>query len=200
MKDDLRKEQLKFKVITQSKRMLTRVLILAVFVLILLPFWTSFQDALTRLVMRIELYKSLQDVIVPYELRVIGTLLTLVGLPIRVGNAYIEWTKAGGGNEVIYLAWNCIGWQSFLLLMASIVFGFGRKYTISSQALSLVFGIAGLFLVNVTRLAFTALLAVYAPKVFTIIFHNYLAALATIVWLFFFWWFSYSFVLEARES
>ena len=96
MLGSLERKQLRFRIVRQSKKTLSTVLILVVLVLVILPFWTSFQDLLTRLVMRVGWYRALQDVIVPYELRVIGTVLTLFGFPIRVGTAYIEWTKSSG--------------------------------------------------------------------------------------------------------
>ena len=198
--DDLKEEQLKFKVFSESKRVLSRVLILVVLVLIILPFWTSLQDFLTQLIMRIELYKSLQNVIVPYELRVVGTLLTLAGLPVRVGNAYIEWTKASGGNEVIYLAWNCIGWQTLVLFIVTLLTGLSGRHSVSSKAESLAIGILGTYLVNIIRLVLVVLVYFNVGRPFGVIFHDYFSNIFTLGWLFFFWWFSYSFILESKGT
>lgn len=34
--------------------------------------------------------------------------------------------------------------------------------------------------------------------IFALLIHDYFAAITTIAWLFFFWWFAYSFVLETK--
>jgi len=200
MTDNLEAKQLRFRVFREGKRVLIRVLILAVLVLVFLPFWTSLQDALTRFVMKIELYKGLQDVIVPYELRVIGTLLTLGGLPIRVGNAYIEWTKTSGGNEVIYLAWNCIGWQTLVLFIVTLITGLSGKHSIFSKLETLVIGVLGTYLVNILRLSLVVVVYFIVGRPIGIVFHDYFSNLFTLGWLFFFWWFSYNFVLEERNT
>lgn len=57
----------------------------------------------------------------------------------------------------------------------------------------------GTFWINLLRIALTVLLAAFAMPVFRIVLHDYLAAIVTITWLFGFWHFSYSFVLEERN-
>jgi exosortase/archaeosortase family protein len=181
-----------------SKRTFVKVLILLVLILLILPFWASFQDFLTQLIMKIELYKSLQNVIVPYELKVTGTILSIVGIPIRVGNAYIEWTKAGGGNEVIYLAWNCVGWQTLVLFVITLMTGLSGNHTITSKGETLVIGILGTYLINILRLVLVVFVYFVVGRPIGIVFHDYFSNLLTIAWLFFYWYFSYSFVLESK--
>lgn len=193
-------QQLRFKAITQSKKTLASVLILLVLVLVALPFWTSFQDLLTRLVMRMEWYRVLQDLVVPYELRVIGTLLTLVGFPVRVGRAYIEWTTASGGNEVIYLAWNCVGWQTLVLFVLTLFTGLSGSYKMLSKLETLAIGILGTYLINMFRLAIVVAVYFWVGRPFGIVFHDYFSNLLSLAWLFVFWWFSYSFVLETKDA
>ena len=196
---DLHSTQLKFKTLTNSKRILSRVIILGIFVLIILPFWTSFQDFLTRVVMGLGWYRNLQNVVVPYELKIVGTLLTLAGLPVRVGNAYIEWTKASGGNEVIYLAWNCVGWQTLVLFAITLMTGLSGNHTIASKGETLIIGVLGTYLINVFRLVLVVLVYFVAGRPFGIVFHDYFSNILTVAWLFGYWWFSYSYVLEERK-
>lgn len=196
---DYQEKQLRFRVLGEGKKVLVRVVILVVLVLLILPFWTTFQDALTRLIMRIELYKSLQNIIVPYELRIVGTLLTLGGLPIKVGNAYIEWTKAAGGNEVIYLAWNCVGWQTLVLFVITLATGLSGRHTLISKGETLAIGILGTYLINMFRLALVVAVYFWVGRPLGIVFHDYFSNLLTLGWLFFFWWFGYSFVLEPKK-
>ena len=198
MDKKLESKQLRFRVFSQSKRTLTGVLTLVVLILIILPFWTSFQDVLTRFIMQIGLYRSLQDIIVPYELRIIGTLLTLAGFPVRVGQAYIEWTKASGGNEVIYLAWNCVGWQTLVLFGITLITGLSGRHTLASKGETLAIGILGTYLINVLRLVLVVVVYFIAGRSYGIVFHDYFSNLLTLSWLFLFWHFSYSFVLEPK--
>lgn len=199
MDKKLEQSQLRLKVFSQSKRTLTEVLTLVVLVLIILPFWTSFQDLLTRLVMNLGWYRSLQQVIVPYELRIVGTLLTLLQFPVRVGNAYIEWTKASGGNEVIYLAWNCVGWQTLVLFAITLITGLSGNHTKTSKFETLAIGILGTYLINVLRLVLVVVVYFVVGRPLGIVFHDYFSNLLTLAWLFFFWWFSYSYILEPKK-
>ena len=183
-----------------AKQTLSKILILLVLLLLILPFWTTFQDLLTQLIMRIEVYKSLQNLIVPYELKVTGTILSIAGIPIRVGNEYIEWTKAGGGNEVIYLAWNCVGWQGGLLLIVSLFAGLRGAFSTLSRIKCVLFGLFGTLLVNIFRMSLIAIGIYYVNSLAAQIVHDYFAAFLTLIWLIFFWWFSYSFILESKKA
>jgi exosortase/archaeosortase family protein len=194
----LRSRQLRFGVVDQTKRTLAGVLILLVLVLVILPFWTSVQDVLTRFIMRVGWYRTLQNWIVPYELRIIGTVLTLVGMPIRVGQAYIEWTGVSGGNEVIYLAWNCVGWQTLVLFVITLFTGLSGEYKLLSKLETLAIGVLGTYLVNIFRLALVVVVYFLVGRPFGIVFHDYFSNIFTLVWLFFFWWFAYAFVLEEK--
>lgn len=198
--DELEKSQLRLKVYRHSKRTLTGVIILVVLVLVILPFWTSFQDVLTRFIMRVGWYRSLQNVIVPYELRIIGSLLNILRFPVKVGSAYIEWTKKTGGNEVIYLAWNCVGWQTILLFVITLFSGLSGKHTLLSKLETLAIGILGTYLVNILRLTLVVVVYFFVGRPFGIVFHDYFSNLLTLAWLFGFWHFSYSFVLEAKDA
>lgn len=179
----------------KSKTTFQIILLMLALSLALLPLATSLNEGLTRVVEKMFWYKLLEQYVVPYESKILAGVLSAVpGVEVYSNIRGIELN-----GMQIYVTWNCIGWQSFLLLLVSVGVGFGRHFSIRSQILAFVFGSLGLFLVNVFRLSLTSLLAVYAPEVFTILFHNYFAALLTIAWLFFFWWFSYSFILEERQ-
>lgn len=171
------------------------IIVLAAVVLALLPFWTSFQDVLTRWVMSVGWYRSIQNVIVPYELRVISTILSLIGIPLRAGNAYIEWTKSGGSRETIYLAWNCVGWQTLVLFLVTLATGLSGKYRLSSKIEAFLIGILGTYLLNIGRLVLVILVYFAAGRPFGTVFHDYFSNLLTLVWLVVFWWFSFRYVL-----
>ncbi len=179
----------------KTKRTFQIILLMLAISLAILPLATSLNEGLTQVVEKMFWYKWLETYIVPYESRILAGVISLIpGVEVYSNIRGIELN-----GMQIYVTWNCIGWQSFLLLLVSVAVGFGKRFTTSSQLMAFIFGVGGLFLVNVFRLSATAILAVYSPKIFTILFHNYFAALLTIAWLAFFWWFGYSYILEERK-
>ncbi|OGD92418.1 hypothetical protein A3C33_04580 [Candidatus Curtissbacteria bacterium RIFCSPHIGHO2_02_FULL_42_58] len=94
---------------------------------------------------------------------------------------------------------NCIGWQSLVLFGLTVFTGFGGKFTKISLLQAFMIGVLGTFLMNVLRITVVALIAFFAGRLPAVIFHDYFSVVVTIGWLFFFWWFSYAFVLEERS-
>ena len=171
--------------------------IIAVVMLIMLPFLTTFQDVLTRLVLKFDLYDGFQNLIVPYELKILSTILNMAGIDARAGLSYIMFTK-DGKNEVIFLAWNCIGWQSFVFLLVSLVSGLSGNFTRGSKIQAFLIGILGTYLINILRLTLVVVVYFARSREFGIMFHDYFSNLLSVIWLFLFWWISFSFVLEER--
>lgn len=170
---------------------LTLALILAI-----LPFATAFNEFLTGVVENLALYRPIQHFLVPYISKVmVGILQHLPGLEVGV---YPYGVVINGVD--VRITWNCLGWQSFLLFFASCFVGLRGTYTKISKGEAILFGFLGTFLVNLFRLIFTAALVGWWRGLFVILFHNYFSTFITIIWLFFFWWFSYSFVLETKDD
>jgi exosortase/archaeosortase family protein len=180
----------------KTKKHIQYLILVLVITLMVLPFATSFNEALTKLVEGMFWYGWMQTYIVPYEARVLSGVLDLIPGVIVYPN--IRGIELNGTQ--IYVTWNCIGWQSLILLVVSVAFGFSKKYTLTSIFGAFIFGVCGMFIVNVARLVFISLLAVYTPGIFVLVFHNYLSAFLTVGFLIFFWWFSYSFILETKET
>jgi len=63
-----------------------------------------------------------------------------------------------------------------------------------------VFGVLGAFLSNLFRMAFNTSLAYYWNSLAAMIIHDYFASFIALIWMVFFWWFSYSFVLEPKAE
>lgn len=118
--------------IASEKSKFSSIFILFVVMLISLPFLTTFQDILTRIVMYFSWYRWLQYVIVPYEMRVLTSLLNLLHIHSQAEAAYIQFMK-NGKPEVIYLIWNCVGWQSLLIFLLTIITGFSGNFTLWSK-------------------------------------------------------------------
>lgn len=166
--------------------------LLAVF-LAILPFLVTFNEILTHMVERFRLYMWVQERIVPIEVKMVGVLVSPLG---------IDYLAHQNGMTVngIYagMTWNCIGWQSLLLLIITLIVGLRGNYTLWSKVETILIGLLGTFLVNLLRLTLIVIILAYSRPLFAVVYHDYLAAIVTILWLFGFWYFSYAFVLEEK--
>jgi len=180
----------------KQKKVFLAILLVLVLVLATAPFLVTINEVLTRIVERNLLYGWIQKSIVPLEAKMMGVILMPFGYEygFSPSNSIIVVNGLRMG-----ITWNCLGWQSFLLLMVSLVVGLRGRYRRWSMLEALVIGVLGTFWLNIARMLLTVLLAVHAPPIFRVVYHDYLAAITTVVWLFAFWWFSYSFVLEEAE-
>lgn len=180
----------------REKQTFALIFALLIALLVVLPFLVTFNEALTHLVERFNLYMWIQEKVVPIEVKMVGVLVKPLGVD------YVAYKGGMMVNGVFArLTWNCIGWQSLLLLTITIVTGlYGRSYTFWSKTETVMIGFLGTFLVNLLRLVIVVILLAYFRPLFAIVYHDYLAAIVTIIWLFVFWWFSYSFVLEEKAN
>lgn len=171
--------------------------------LALLPFVTTFNTILTEIINSVGLYQAIQDRLVPWESSLIVVIVRWLGI-----NAFLLPKEEVGafviqkGSEYIPadLQWNCLGWQSLVLLALSFIAGLQGNFTNLSRIECIAIGLLGTFLLNILRMVFITVGIYYINTAFALLVHDYFAALTTILWLFFFWWFSYSFVLENREN
>lgn len=182
-----------------NKSLVSNFWILIVVCSVLLPFIIAGQDVLTRLILKFEWYRIIQDTIVPYELSVIATLLESVGVVARGGPGYVQYMK-DGQPQVIFLAWNCVGWQSFMFLAITLISGLSGNYTRRSKIEAILIGLLGTYLVNIFRL--TTVVWVYAnySRDFAKLYHDWLSNIFTIVWIIVFWWIIFRYVLEEKRQ
>src|SRR3990167_6902586 len=170
-----------------------------VLVLILMPFLATFNDILTRIVINLRAYSLIRDYVVPFEVRMVAVILTVLGFDVGVTREYVVL----GRTEpfVAEIIWNCIGWQSILFFIITAYIGLqGNRYTNLSKFKAFLIGALGTFLVNIIRIAVVVVVAYLFGGFTGRIVHDYGSLLAIIGWLFFFWWFSYSFVLEDKHA
>lgn len=184
---------------SQKQTFLYIFLIFAV-ALMFMPFIATFNDILTRLAMRFDTYQLIEDYIVPWEIRMVGVILYPFGFKPQIVGEYL----AIGGERnpfLIEIAWNCIGWQSLLFFLLTGWVGLqGDRYSNKSKLKAWMIGFLGTFLVNLFRIAAVAIVANYFGQSVAILFHDYGSTLVVVGWLFFFWWFAYSFVLEEKQE
>jgi exosortase/archaeosortase family protein len=171
--------------------------------LLLLPPFAALNSILTHWLDTSGWYHPIQDHIVPLEARLVSAAISLVGIKARVvsGNplAALYMVKQGTMYP-LDLEWNCLGWQSALLLVISLIAGLRGKFSFFSRVKCLLFGLLGTLLINVFRMSIIASLIYYVSSFAGYIIHDYFAAFITLVWLVFFWWFSYGYLLESIEG
>jgi exosortase/archaeosortase family protein len=175
------------------------VLIMAAILVMILPFVTTFNEFLTRIVETTGMDRFLTDWIVPIEARMLAVILRLVGIPSMVSTTSIYLDK-GGFYLPIYINWNCVGWQSFILYAITLITGIQGPFTKASKIEAMVVGFLGTFLVNLLRIASVAVVAYIWGQLPAVIYHDYGGTLIILVWLFIYWWFSHGWLLELMEQ
>jgi exosortase/archaeosortase family protein len=154
-------------------------------VLLALPFVTTYDDLLTAGAMRLGVAGPLQSVS-PIEARMVVAILQMVGVhAAAAGSQLVVWGPGGATN--LFISWNCIGWQSLVLLGVSLAVGLRGRHSAEARAQVLMLGLLGTVLVNLVRVALVCILAAVAGRTPALIFHDYAGTLMTIAWLFAFW-------------
>ena len=171
------------------------LLIILSITLLLLPFITTFNEFLTKMVEASRAYRLIQAYIVPFQVRMVSVILTLFGLNPQVTNDSIVLEK-NASPLFVYLSWNCLGWQSFVLLTLSLITGLQGSYRWSAKITCVVLGVVGTFWTNLVRITLVALVAFVLGQVPAIIFHDYFSTLFIIAWLLLFWKVSFNHILE----
>lgn len=180
----------------KQKTVFGSIFLFFIFSLLLVPFILTFNDVITKLVERFVLYTLLQEKVLPLQVKVVGFVVREFGVDYI---PYVDGMRVNGYR--IYMTWNCLGWQSLLLFLLSLLISlWGSRYTFFSKIEACVLGLIGIFWINIFRISFTVILAAYARSLFRMVFHDYLAAFVTIIYLFLYWWFSYSFILDQSDA
>lgn len=171
--------------------------------LMLFPFINTLNQFLVSVLEPLIFFKPVQDVIIPYEVRLVRVLLDLFGVPMTPGSPgvfSITLITKGGVEEPVVVGWNCLGWQSLVLVGATFLTGLSGRFTSLSKWEALLLGLLGTFLLNIGRLTTIFFLFYHFRGSVAMAFHDYGSVLLTLTWLGFFWWFVYSFVLEAKAQ
>jgi len=186
--------------IEESRRPIFRlILIMGAILLMILPFVTTFNEFLTRLVETAGLNVILTDWIVPFEVRMVAVILGMVGIPSQVSLDSIYLDK-GGFFLPLYISWNCVGWQSFILYAATLITGIQGPFTRISKVEAMLVGFLGTFLLNLLRIASVAMVAFWFGQLPAVIYHDYGGTVIILIWLFIYWWFCHGWLLEPLEE
>lgn len=185
------------KSVAPARNVFSTIFIFLSLALMLLPFITTLNSFLTSIFLKFHYYKVLQDFVVPYQAKAMASVLAILPLPISVAA-----TPKGFWLQGIFfeLQWNCLGWQSLVLLIATFLTGMQGKFTWVSRAETVTIGFLGIYLINILRIMIVGLIAIFLGRTGAIIFHDFFSLLFVVLWFIFFWWFSYSYVLEETKE
>ena len=172
---------------------------LACALLMVLPLVTTFDDFLTSWALQLGADNPLQAV-VPTEARMVVALLAAVGIrAVASGSHIVVWDQAGIMHTLL-ISWNCIGWQSLILVGVSFVSGLRGRHPLEARAQVVIIGVAGTMLLNLLRVAAVAALAATWGQTPAILFHDYGGTVLVVGWLFAFWLFVQRWILPADPS
>lgn len=158
--------------------------------LVVLPFVSTFDDVLTQIGVRLGIAAPLQW-IVPAEVRVTVVLLGLLGIHAGAAGSQLVVWNANGAPQTLFISWNCVGWQSLILLGLSLMVGLRGRMTLATRLEVIALGVLGTVLVNIARITVVCLLAALAGYTPAVLFHDYGGTLLLVAWLFTFWLIAY---------
>jgi exosortase/archaeosortase family protein len=137
---------------------------------------------------------------VPVEARMVVGVLGLVGVHAAASGNYLVVWDGGGAMHTLFISWNCIGWQSLVLVGVSFLSGLRGAYPLEARLQVVLIGVAGTMLLNLMRVAAVAMIAAtigIGPAVF---FHDYGGTLLVTGFLFAFWMFVQRWILVPPAS
>jgi exosortase/archaeosortase family protein len=154
--------------------------------LVLLPFTATFDEFLTSAALHTGLAGPIQALAPAVAAQAAG-ILWLVGIHAASSGSQLTVWNAQGGEVPIFLSWNCLGWQSAILLGIGMVTGLRREMPLETRLQVVLLGIAGTYLVNLARIVVVLVIAATAGYVPAVVFHDYAGLLLPLLWLFGFW-------------
>ena len=176
-----------------------KLILYAAIAFIVLPFITSFNEVLTKVVESLHFVNAMQGVAAPFIVKVLVVLLRALGVPASVDGSFLYLTGKWMPLKV-YINWNCIGWQSFILLALTIITGLQGSYTRRSKLVTILIGVEGTFLINMVRILIPTLIAYKVDYIPAIIFHDYIGTLFTLLWLGAFWSYAFDGILVKKDG
>src|SRR3989344_1549737 len=119
--------------LTGFKRMSGNLFLLLVFILMSLPLFTTFNEILTKTAEKTGTYAFLTNNVVPFETRAVSLILRPFGIDSKPTISHLFITRPDGTRTGIFFSWNCLGWQSAVLLLLTLVTGLTGAYSIDRK-------------------------------------------------------------------
>ncbi|MHB8612962.1 MAG: exosortase/archaeosortase family protein [Candidatus Dormibacteraceae bacterium] len=184
---------------TRERDLNLTLLAIACALLMLLPLVTTFDDLLTTWALQLGANNPLQT-IVPIEARMVVGLLGLAGIHAAASGSHLVVWDGGGAMHTLFISWNCIGWQSLVLLGVSLITGLRGRHPLEARVQVVVIGVAGTLLLNLLRVAAVAGIAATIGVTPAILFHDYGGTVLVIAYLLLFWMFAQRWILGSAPS
>ena len=184
---------------TRERDVNLTLLAIACALLMLLPLVTTFDDLLTTWALQLGAANPLQT-IVPVEARMVVGLLGLAGVHAAASGSHLVVWDGGGAMHTLFISWNCIGWQSLVLLGVSLITGLRGRHPLEARVQAVVIGVAGTMLLNLLRVAAVAGIAATVGVTPAILFHDYGGTFLVIAYLFLFWMFAQRWILGSAPA
>ena len=125
--------------------------------------------------------------LVPVEARTVVGLLGVFGVHAAASGNYMQIWDRSGATHTLLISWNCIGWQSLILLGMSFFSGLRGEQPLEARVQIVFIGVAGTMLLNLMRVAAVAALAATWGQIPAELFHDYGGTILVVGWLFAFW-------------
>ena len=114
-----------------QKKTFKKLLAASAILLAVLPFIVTFSAILTGLFESMGWYVAIQNYVVPIESRLVAVVLRGVGIKgiITPGSSFsMMLAREGQSYLPVILSWNCLGWQSMILLGLTLTTGLNGKW------------------------------------------------------------------------
>ncbi len=172
------------------------ILMLTAGILLVLPFITTFNEFLTKAVIELQLDRILTDWVVPTEVRFIALTLAPFGIQAEVTDTALYLTSPTSSFPIpVYISWNCVGWQSFILFGITLITGLQGRIPRRRKIQVIALGLLGTFWMNILRMSSVAMVAYFFGRLPAVIFHDYGGTLIILVWLVVFWYALFNYFL-----
>lgn len=181
--------------LTGAARPVGTLLAVASVALLILPFFSTFGELLTKAAMAAGFDAWLGQWIAPVEGRLVHGALALIGIQSAYDGSLL-YVGTGAGSLALYISWNCVGWQTVLFLLVSMATGLQGEYTLRSRLETVALGVLGIAILNILRITVVAVVAYVFGQLPAVIVHDYGSVIATVAFLMAFWAFAYNVVLE----
>jgi exosortase/archaeosortase family protein len=180
-------------------KMVRQISLVTVFILMSLPLFTTFNEILTKIVETTGMYSWLTQNVVPFETRAVSVVMNVFNINSKPTSTSL-YIMGMSGKTNVFFSWNCLGWQSAVMLIATFITGLQGKSGFGDKVFVILLGISGTFMINIVRISTVVFVAYKFGQLPATIVHDYGGTLFTVVWFLLFWWVSYSYILPTKEE